>query len=98
MRPIGQQSIELVALIGRERARNLDKMPERRGDADDRVRRMDGREALEKLGEAKRRQRGATAQRKEFGHREGGGCKDELYAATVVVSATIHARPKMLRR
>src|SRR5438552_15352600 len=58
---------------------------------------MDGREALLKLGEAKRRQRGAAAQRKEFGHRKGGGRKQELYAAVPSLLVMQNLRQELLR-
>src|SRR5512132_2938454 len=60
-------------------------MPERGGNAGDTMSRTGGRETLEELGDTKRRQRGATAQRKEFSHRTGGRRKDGLYAAFLVL-------------
>jgi len=70
-------------LGGREVALELDEMPERGGDAGDRMSGMGGRERGVELLDAKRRERMAPAQREEVRHARHGGRKARLYALAV---------------
>jgi hypothetical protein len=67
-RPVCQQPVERFALVIVKRARDLDEMPESRGEPRDCVSRSNGRERGQKFRYSKRRQRRAAAQGENFGH------------------------------
>ena len=82
MRSVGQQSLENRVLARSQLALGLDEMPERGGDAADRVPGMGGRERGVELPDAKRRERVAPAQREEVRHaRHGVGKRDYTRSA-----------------
>src|SRR5207248_1551041 len=86
---VRQQVFELALLTFGQRARDVDEVTERRGDMRNAMLRMNSGKAEEKLGDAKRRQRGLAAQRKDFSHRKRADGKRNYTPQPIAISATI---------